>query len=89
MCGTLGAAGPSRRDIAGFSQFKETIKPFVPCNGEAAAREGDWRPGPWRALWLARLYTGSDILQTTENFQVYIPGEHAPLSKSLAHVLQE
>src|SRR5262245_12052651 len=34
-----GAAGPSHRDIAGFSQFKETMKSFVPCDGEAAARK--------------------------------------------------
>src|SRR5215468_8525259 len=79
-----GAAGPSHGNIAGFSKFKETIKPFVPCDSEPAARKRYWRAATRPALWLVRsmfdpVYTGSDTLQTGENFHVYIPGGHAPL----------
>src|SRR5262249_26957870 len=80
-----GAAGPSHRDIAGFSQFKETTKSFVPCDSEPAARKRHWRAGTRPALWVgggmvAPPHPRGDNLPTPEKFPLCIPSGPPPPS---------
>src|SRR5271169_6338106 len=87
-------ARPSDRNVARFRQFKQAGKFTIPSGGNPATREGDWGARSGRPLWQVGSvnnlrHARGNRLERTEDFRVYIPGGHSPVSQPIAHILQE